>query len=82
MPVILHAHPIQWRGEPAWRYGRAVLNNWRAWADAQISSITPRGKSLFWDSTSITAGARFGSAYGRLPYQTRDAIGRLVARSA
>ena len=46
-------------------YGRAVLNNWRAWADARISGVTPRGKSLFWDSTSISAGASFGSASAR-----------------
>ena len=32
-------------------YGRGVLNNWQAWADAKISSVSPRGKSLFWDST-------------------------------
>lgn len=48
-------------------YGRAVLNNWQAWADAKISSVSPRGKSLFWDSASISAGARFGSAYGPTP---------------
>jgi len=48
-------------------YGRGVLNNWQAWADARISSVSPRGKSLFWDSTSISAGARFGSAYGPTP---------------
>jgi spermidine dehydrogenase len=50
-------------------YGRAVLNNWQAWADARISSVSPRGKSLFWDSTSISAGARFGAAYGPTPNQ-------------
>ena len=59
-------------------YGRAVLNNWRAWADARISSITPRGKSLFWDSTSIAAGARFGSAYGPTPNQPPDAPASLT----
>jgi spermidine dehydrogenase len=48
-------------------YGRAVLNNWTAWADAKISSVSPRGRSLFWDSTSLSAGARFGSAYGPTP---------------
>ncbi len=48
-------------------YGRAVLNNWQAWADAKISSVSPRGKSLFWDSTSLSAGASFGSAYGPTP---------------
>ena len=48
-------------------YGRAVLNNWQAWADARISSVSPRGKSLFWDSTTLSAGASFGSAYGPTP---------------
>ncbi len=50
-------------------YGRAVLNNWQAWADAKISSVSPRGKSLFWDSTSLSAGAAFGSAYGPTPHE-------------
>ncbi len=50
-------------------YGRAVLSNWQAWADAQIASVTPRGKSLFWDNTTLSAGARFGSAYGPTPNQ-------------
>lgn len=59
-------------------YGRAVLNNWRAWADARISSVTPRGKSLFWDSTSIAAGARFGSAYGPTPNQPPEAPASLT----
>jgi spermidine dehydrogenase len=54
-------------------YGRAVLNNWKAWADARISSVTPRGKSLFWDSTSLSAGARFGNAYGPTPNQPPEA---------
>jgi spermidine dehydrogenase len=53
-------------------YGRAALNNWQAWADAKISSVSPRGKSLFWDSTSLSAGARFGGAYGPTP-NTPDA---------
>jgi spermidine dehydrogenase len=48
-------------------YGRAVLNNWQAWADAKVASVSPRGKSLFWDSTTLSAGARFGSAYGPTP---------------
>jgi spermidine dehydrogenase len=48
-------------------YARASLNNWRAFADSHISSISPRGNSLFWDSISLTAGARFGSAYGPTP---------------
>lgn len=48
-------------------YARASLNNWKAFADAKINSITPRGNSLFWDSISLTAGARFGSVYGPTP---------------
>jgi spermidine dehydrogenase len=50
-------------------YARAVLNNWQAFADARVSSVTPRGNSLFWDSTSLAAGARFGNAYGPTPNQ-------------
>jgi spermidine dehydrogenase len=48
-------------------YCRVGLNNWQAFADAKISSITPRGNSLFWDSTSLQAGVRFGSVYGPTP---------------
>ena len=48
-------------------YGRAVLRNWNAWAQAKVSSISPRGNSLFWDSTSIAAGTSFGSVYGPTP---------------
>jgi NAD(P)-binding Rossmann-like domain len=48
-------------------YGRAGLNNWQAFADAKISSVSPRGNSLFWDSTSLVAGQVFGSAYGPTP---------------
>ena len=48
-------------------YGRAALNNWQAFADAKISSVSPRGNSLFWDTTSLQAGVRFGSAYGPTP---------------
>ncbi len=59
-------------------YGRAVLNNWTAWADAKISSISPRGKSLFWDSTSISAGARFGAAYGPTPNEPPTAPASLT----
>jgi spermidine dehydrogenase len=54
-------------------YGRAGLNNWRAFADAQISSVSPRGNSLFWDSTSLAAGASFGAAYGPTPNQPPEA---------
>jgi spermidine dehydrogenase len=48
-------------------YARASLNNWRAFADAKISNISPRGNSLFWDSISLTVGSRFGSVYGPTP---------------
>jgi spermidine dehydrogenase len=50
-------------------YGRAALNNWQAFADAKINNVSPRGNSLFWDSLSLAAGARFGSAYGPTPNQ-------------
>jgi spermidine dehydrogenase len=63
-------------------YGRAGLNNWKAFADAQISSISPRGKSLFWDSTSLAAGAGFGPAdnpaYGPTPNQPPEAPATLT----
>ena len=45
-------------------YCRVGLNNWQAFSDARISSITPRGNSLFWDSTSLQVGQRFGTVYG------------------
>jgi spermidine dehydrogenase len=48
-------------------YGRAALRNWQAFADAKIASVSPRGGSLFWDSVSVSAGARFGSSYGPTP---------------
>lgn len=48
-------------------YGRAALRNWRAFADAKIASVTPRGNSLFWDTTALNAGASFGSVYGPNP---------------
>jgi spermidine dehydrogenase len=48
-------------------YGRAALNNWQAFADAKVASVSPRGNSLFWDSTSLQAGQRFGAAYGPTP---------------
>ncbi len=48
-------------------YGRAALTNWQAFKDANIGSVQPRGNSLFWDSTSLQAGHRFGSAYGPTP---------------
>jgi spermidine dehydrogenase len=48
-------------------YGRAGLRNWQAFADGRVSSVSPRGNSLFWDSTSLQMGARFGSVYGPTP---------------
>ncbi|MDH2415424.1 NAD(P)-binding protein [Nocardioides sp. CER19] len=48
-------------------YCRVALRNWQAFADAKISSISPRGDSLFWDSCSLQAGQVFGSAYGPTP---------------
>ena len=30
-------------------YGRVGLNNWQAFADAKVASVSPRGTSLFWD---------------------------------
>ena len=48
-------------------YCRVGLRNWQAFADAQISSVSPRGDSLFWDSTSLAAGSSFGTAYGPNP---------------
>ncbi|HEX5619538.1 MAG TPA: NAD(P)-binding protein [Solirubrobacteraceae bacterium] len=45
-------------------YCRVGLNNWQAFSDARVSSITPRGNSLFWDSTSLQVGQRFGTVYG------------------
>ena len=54
-------------------YARAALSNWQAFADAKIASVTPRGNSLFWDSTSLSAGARFGSSYGPTPNEPPSA---------
>jgi spermidine dehydrogenase len=48
-------------------YCRVGLNNWNAFAAAKISSVSPRGNSLFWDSTTLSAGQRFGSSYGPTP---------------
>jgi spermidine dehydrogenase len=48
-------------------YCRVALRNWQAFADAKISSVQPRGNSLFWDSTTLQAGVRFGSVYGPTP---------------
>ena len=48
-------------------YCRVGLRDWQAFADAKISSVSPRGNSLFWDSTSLSAGVRFGASYGPTP---------------
>lgn len=48
-------------------YARASLNNWRAFADSGVSSISPRGDSQIWDSINLTMGQRFGSVYGPTP---------------
>jgi spermidine dehydrogenase len=48
-------------------YCRVGLRNWQAFADAKISSVSPRGNSLFWDSTTLSAGAQFGASYGPTP---------------
>ena len=48
-------------------YGRAGLRNWKAFADAKIASVSPRGRSLFWDSTALQAGSVFGDVYGPNP---------------
>jgi spermidine dehydrogenase len=45
-------------------YCRVGLRNWQAFDDANIASVSPRGNSLFWDSTSLQVGQRFGSVYG------------------
>ena len=39
-------------------YGRAALNNWQAFADSKVASISPRGTSLFWDSLSVERRSR------------------------
>ncbi len=54
-------------------YGRASLNNWQAFADAKIRSVNPVGNSLFWDSTSVSAGASFGDSYGPTPAEPPSA---------
>ncbi|KAB7741858.1 NAD(P)-binding protein [Nostocoides sp. F2B08] len=48
-------------------YARASLNNWQAFADSAVSSISPRGNSQLWDSINLTMGQRFGSVYGPTP---------------
>ena len=63
-------------------YGRAGLRNWNAWADSQISSVSPRGASTFWNSMSLTAGAGFGPpdnpVYGPTPADNPDAPATLT----
>ena len=59
-------------------YGRAGLNNWQAFADSKVSSVSPRGTSLFWDNLSVSAGAGFGPTatpgkyYGPTPEPAAD----------
>lgn len=48
-------------------YARIGLRNWRAFADAKVSAISPRGNTPFWDSITLNAGSRFGSVYGPNP---------------
>jgi spermidine dehydrogenase len=48
-------------------YCRVGVRNWHAFADAKISSVSPRGNSLFFDNTTLSAGAEFGSSYGPTP---------------
>jgi spermidine dehydrogenase len=65
-------------------YGRAALNNWQAFADSKVASISPRGTSLFWDSLSVSAGAGFGPTatpgkyYGPTPNQPPSAPAQLT----
>jgi spermidine dehydrogenase len=65
-------------------YGRAALNNWQAFADSKVASISPRGTSLFWDSLSVSAGAGFGPSatpgkyYGPTPNQPPSAPAQLT----
>jgi spermidine dehydrogenase len=48
-------------------YCRVGLRNWTAFAAAKISSVSPRGNSLWWDNTSLSVGQRFGASYGPTP---------------
>jgi spermidine dehydrogenase len=65
-------------------YGRAGLNNWRAFADSKVSNVSPRGTSLFWDTLSVAAGAGFGpnatpgKYYGPTPNQPPEAPAQLT----
>ena len=64
-------------------YGRVGLNNWQAFADSKVASVSPRGTSLFWDSFSLSAGAGFGPNatpgryYGPTPNQPPSAPAQL-----
>ncbi len=64
-------------------YGRVGLNNWQAFADSKVASVSPRGTSLFWDSFSVSAGAGFGPSatpgkyYGPTPNQPPTAPAQL-----
>src|SRR4029078_11731747 len=63
---------------------RAGLNNWRAFADSKVASVSPRGVSLFWDSLSVSAGAGFGPTatpgkyYGPTPNQPPEAPAQMT----
>jgi spermidine dehydrogenase len=63
-------------------YGRAGLNNWRAFADSKVASVSPRGTTLFWDTFSVAAGAGFGPsdkpAYGPTPNQPPECPAQLT----
>ena len=67
-------------------YGRAGLNNWQAFADSKVASVSPRGTSLFWDNLSVAAGAGFGpnatpgKYYGPTPNQPPSARRRSPSR--
>jgi spermidine dehydrogenase len=65
-------------------YGRVGLNNWQAFADSKVASVSPRGTSPFWDSFSVSAGAGFGpnatpgKYYGPTPNQPPTAPAQLT----
>ena len=45
-------------------YGRAALNNWQAFADAKIASVTPaRERACSGTASSVSAGGRVGPRY-------------------
>ncbi len=41
-------------------YGRAGIKNWKAWADAKISSVNVRGETPLFSGVSLSAGGGFG----------------------